>query len=55
MAEKISYSELVNIVEENKLKTRYDVIAYFIGYYETFGKEDFELINKLYDDMFISE
>lgn len=24
MAEKISYSELVNIVEENKLKTRYD-------------------------------
>lgn len=53
MPKNISYSELVNEVEANKLNTRYDVVSYCIGRYGIIDKKIFELINKLYADGFV--
>lgn len=54
MAKKtITYSDVINTIEEMKLKTRWDVVSHYIGYCGTISKELYEHINKAYYDMFI--
>ncbi len=51
----MNYSELVNAVEKNRyLETRFDVVAYLIGYNGgLLTEEDFDNIQRLYLDHFI--
>ena len=49
------YAEMINLVERSNIKTRYDMVAYCIGYYGEVNPEIFDLINRLYNDGFITK
>jgi|GEM_PF-6939331 len=49
------YARLIQAVEECNLETKYDVVAWSVGYFGMVDNETFELIERLYLDMFIDQ
>ena len=51
---KISYEQLVNLIEEMPIKmTKWDVVCFILGYKKTVTMQDYENITKLYENKFI--
>lgn len=51
---KISYEELVNVIDEMPIRmTKWDIVCFILGYKKNVTMEDFENIKKLYEDNFI--
>lgn len=46
----ISYDELLEVVKKYKLKKRYDVVCYLIGYCKAVTMTEYEQIQKLADE-----
>ena len=46
----MTYGELLNHVKRNKLKTKWNVVSWLIGYQKVVTEHDWENIRKLYLD-----
>ena len=49
----IEYLDVVNAIKRNNLKSRYDVVAFYVGFYGSVNGKILDYINKAYDDLFI--
>lgn len=49
------YNEIKKFVEEYNLKTRFNVVAFCVGYYSAVNSDIFDVINQLYLDEIIKE
>lgn len=47
------YSELVEAVYKYRLETRFEVITYFMGLHGEVTQADYDMVQKLYDDLHI--
>ena len=50
---RISYGDVVNLIERLKLDRRWSVASYYIGFFGRIDKELYDFINKAYEDGFL--
>ena len=53
MTKKVTYSDIINFIEQNKLTNRFNVVSFCIGYYGVFTTEMWEFTQRAYTDSFI--